>query len=324
MSRKATFRVAAAAAVIVTGWLVFDAGTQWKLLGSEAQAPATKETRPAEKAALQPLNKNETVLIDATNKRMLLKAQVALREGALEHLCCLKQTKEHESILSLDARARTIHAGLLAIGAKTGTPVKFVPEYMPPTGQKIDIFLSWTDADGKPQRVPAQSWVRHATRRFWSVKLDRLPAGVKLPKDSELRFIDDEKELLWYGPMTPREREQFLALSDNKDFRSAIEYFFAQGKSREMKADWVFAGSRFLKDEETNKEYYLAEDGDLICVANFSSATIDIAIHSSAQGDDLAFEAYTERIPPRGTAVTIELIPVFEKEKTKDATSPAK
>ena len=79
-----------------------------------------------------------------------------------------------------------------------------------------------------------------------------------------------------------------------------------------MKANWVFAGSGFTKEN-----YYLAEDGDVICVANFPTATLDLAAKSSSQGNsNLLYEAYTERIPPRGTAVTIELIPV-KKKKTK-------
>jgi hypothetical protein len=82
-----------------------------------------------------------------------------------------------------------------------------------------------------------------------------------------------------------------------------------------MKADWVFAGSGFYTEEETGKESYRAEGGDLICVANFADATIDVAIPSSADDSNRNFEAYTERIPPKGTPVTIELIPVADNAK---------
>src|SRR5579864_2016979 len=83
-----------------------------------------------------PLNKNGTVLYDIKGKRVLLKTHVALQQGSLEMLCCKKQTKEHESILSLDAMAQAVHAGLLTIGAKPGSPVRYNPEFQPPTGQK--------------------------------------------------------------------------------------------------------------------------------------------------------------------------------------------
>ena len=87
-----------------------------------------------------------------------------------------------------------------------------------------------------------------------------------------------------------------------------------------MKADWVFAGSGFYTDEDTGKKFYLAEDGDLICVANFAGATVDVSVESSSQGEGLLFEAFTERIPPKGTPVTLELIPVVQddaKEKSQ-------
>lgn len=280
--------------------------------GSAAEPKAESIAGDA-KEAVVPLNKNGTVLLDKAGKRLLLKTQVVLREGTLEQFCCLKQTKEHESILSLDAKAYTVHAGLLALGAKPGTPVKFEPAYQAPTGQRIDLFVSWTDSKGKLQRAPAQSWVRHATRRFWVAKLDPLPSDLKLPKNSELRYENRLKELSWYGPMSPEQKKTFLNLSRNKDYRKAIEQFFEQGQSREMKAAWVFAGSGFYKDEDTGQDYYLAEDGDLICVANFPGATLDLAVESSAQGDSLLFEAWTERIPEKGTPVTLELVLVPEK-----------
>ncbi|MFN0051222.1 MAG: YdjY domain-containing protein [Planctomycetales bacterium] len=277
---------------------------------------STSEAAKKPLAELTPFNRQGTVLVDKAGKRVVLKARVVLLEGSLEQLCCLKQTKEHESILSLDAQAKTVHAALLVVGAKPGTPVQNNPEYRPPTGQTIDVFLNWTDAEGKAQRAPAQSWVRHATRRFWAEKLAELPAGVKLPKNTELRYDQKLRELSWYGPMTARERDAFLALSSAPAFQEAIRKFFEKSQSRKMEADWVFAGSGFFTDEETGKSHYLAEDGDLICVANFASATLDVAIPSSSEGEVL-FEAWTERIPPRETPVTIELIPHVDEEEVK-------
>lgn len=293
------------------------------LLMATSRAPAddkpakqaeTKESPIGAKAEIPPvpLNKNGTVLLDKKGKRVLLKTHVALRQGALEMLCCLKQTKEHESILSLDAKAYVVHTALLALDARPGKPVHFDEEYHPPTGQKIDIFLNWTDDEGKAHRVPARSWVRQAINRFRIAKMDRLPDGLKLPKNSELRYDNKLKELSWYGPMTVQQKVDFLALSPDKAYQAVIESFFEQSQPREMEADWVFAGSNIYKDEDTGKEHYLAEDGDLICVANFGGAMIDVALNSSAENNELNFEAWTDRIPPKETPVTVELIPVPE------------
>ena len=263
-----------------------------------------------------PLNKQKTVLLDKPGNRVLLKAQVVLRTGLLEMLCCLKKTKEHESILAVDSKAHVVHAGLLALDAKPGTPVRFLPEYRPPTGQKIDIFLRWTDPTGTKRRVSAQEWVRHAIHRFYVAEMKALPSDVTLPKDSELRFDATNHELTWYGPMTESQRDQLLALSRDQSFRDAINTFFRRSRPRKMDTHWVFAGSGFYEDEKSGQRSYLGDEGDLICVANFSSATIDVAIPSTSSGtENLMFEAFTEHIPPIGTEVTIELIPVKDTEK---------
>lgn len=324
-SSRATPRIAVVGAMVLPFVALLASTLPRSAAGQAPESKAgesTKEKGAAPKEELIPLNKNVTVLLDKAGNRVILRAEVALREGTLEQLCCLKMTKEHESILSLDAKAQAVHAALLALGAKQGTPVRFTEEKThPPTGQRIDIFLNWTDGQGKSQRAPAQSWIRHATRRFWSVGMEMLPPGVKLPKDSELRYDAKLKELSWYGAMTVKQRDEFLALTDNNVFRKAIGFFYDKGVSREMKADWVFAGSGFYRDEDTKKERYLAEDGDLICVANFSTATLDLSVESSAQGEGLLFEAWTEKIPPKGTAVTIELIPSAEKPQAAPAPS---
>ena len=260
-----------------------------------------------------PLNKSGTVLVDLKTKRLLVKSEVVLREGLLEMLVCLKQTKEHESLLSVDAKAQVIHAGLVALGAEVGTPAKFVPEYKSATGQQIDIFFSWTDADGKLHRDAAQTWVRHATRRYFVEKLDPPPKDFTVPADSDLKWDDKHKEILWYGPMSEAQRDGLLKINKAASFQKAIKSIFTQTQVRQMDANWVFAGSGFTTDANTGEKFYLAEAGDLICVANFTTATLDLAIESSATNDTLMFEAYTEHIPPVGTKVTMELVPVFKK-----------
>jgi hypothetical protein len=97
----------------------------------------------------------------------------------------------------------------------------------------------------------------------------------------------------------------------------------AQDWVRDMKTGqamtypWVFAGSRFWTDPDNGRQYYQAEGGDFICVANFGTAMLDIPVMSSQSNDELEFEAFTERIPPVGTPVRMFLKPKLEKEKSK-------
>ena len=271
-----------------------------------------------------PLNKQGTVLLDVDGKRVLLKTKVCLREGVLEMFCCLKQTKEHESILSIDSEAYVIHTGLLALGAKTGSPVKFQPEYTPPKGTRIRIFCQWTDKDGKKHREPAEKWVRNSSRRFLVEVFDEKPAGLDLKEGSELKWDEKNNELYWYGHMSEKQRDSFLAMSKDAKYRKAIQRFFVRTQPHELDAPWVFAGSGFFVDESNGTKSYLAEGGDLICVANFASAVLDLAIQSSATGEsNLMWEAWTDRIPPVGTEVLLELVPEFEEKPADKSAKPA-
>jgi hypothetical protein len=80
-----------------------------------------------------------------------------------------------------------------------------------------------------------------------------------------------------------------------------------------MTHPFVFAGSSFWTDAETGKRYYQAEGGDFICVSNFSTAMLDIPVESSQANTELAFEAFTERIPPLGAPVRLVLKPKLEE-----------
>ena len=103
-----------------------------------------------------------------------------------------------------------------------------------------------------------------------------------------------------------------------KSEKGKVQTAQAQDWVRNMKTGkaldqpWIFSGSGFWKDESTGKEYYQAEGGDFICVSNFPSAMLDLPIESSESNADLLFQAFTERIPPRGTPVTLILKPKQE------------
>ncbi len=175
---------------------------------------------------------------DPEAKKLVMKARVVLREGPLEHLVCLKGTKEHEAILATDAVPTQIHAGLLLTGLKPGRPVQFAPRFEPPTGDKVKMTLRWR-ADGKDQSSDAKDWV-----------------------------MDEVKK-------TP------------------------------LAVDWVFAGSQLYHDRGTNKMRYAADDGDLITVANFASAILDLPLASSASDAERSYVANPKTVPPVGTEVFV-------------------
>lgn len=293
--------------------------------GQESTAPPPPAAAPqAANRNPVPLNESGTVKLDLAGRRLLVQGEVVLRQGQLEMFACRKRSKEHESIVAIDAAAFVIHSGLLALKATPGGPAVYEPKFQPPHGDKLEIFVSWKDEQGQTQRVPAQSWIRETVNRFWVRPLEKLPKGVEIDEASPLRYDRKQKELLWYGPMTDAQKKELLAMTEDRAWREAIIYFHERGQSRGMRADWVFVGSVLGVDETTGEKSYAAEEGQYICVSNFSTAMIDIALRSSDQAAELAFEAWTEKIPPKGTPVTLEIGPVPRKDPAKPSTAEPK
>ena len=101
--------------------------------------------------------------IDAKNKRVILDGYVAMTDGPLEMFACPEGTKEHESIIGTLARSKEVHAALLAVGAMRGTPVEFLPKFVPATGQRIRIWVCYRDKNGQFKAVDGRRWVKKAS-----------------------------------------------------------------------------------------------------------------------------------------------------------------
>lgn len=217
----------------------------------DAVLPTDQPPQLPDPIGMERLSKTDRAWLDAQRNRVVVDGRVSLRRGVLEMFACKRNTKEHESVVALDAKAFVLHAALLAAGADTGGPVQFDPEYKPPHGTEIQVDVLWLDKEGNRHKVRAQEWVRDV----------RTKKAMDLP--------------------------------------------------------WVFAGSGFWLDEETGKQHYQAESGDVICVSNFSSAMLDVPAESTNVNAGLFYEAFTERIPPLGTPVRVVLTPVLEEKQER-------
>lgn len=126
--------------------------------GELEDAPRTVKL-PAHLVALDP---KQSVVLDTKRKRVILQGKICLNRGPLEVFACLRHTKEHEAIVSIDTEAKTVHAALVATGADPGHPALWQPQYEPAEGPEIAVTVFWTDAQGKRQRARAQDWLRNA------------------------------------------------------------------------------------------------------------------------------------------------------------------
>jgi hypothetical protein len=128
-----------------------------------------------------------------------------------------------------------------------------------------------------------------------------------------------------YEPATGPEVEITVHWTDEKGARRtarAQEWLLNEATGKASEHPWVFAGSMFWDDPD-GKRYYLAEDGDFICVSNFQSAMLDLPIKSSQANRELMFSAFTDRIPPVGTQIAVILTPKRAKGPL-EAPSPGK
>lgn len=131
-----------------------------------------------------------------------------------------------------------------------------------------------------------------------------------------------------YVPASGTEIEVQLTWKDKagkEQTARAQDWIKDVGTDKALAYPWVFAGSGFWSDEMTGKRTYMADAGDFICVSNFSSAMLDLPVKSTDMADQgLQFIAFEEKIPPKGTPVTVTLIPKLEKQEESKEKPAAK
>lgn len=125
---------------------------------------------------LQRFDSVNSIWLDNPGGRLIMVGEVCQRQAPLEMLVCLWHTKEHEAVLTARVPANAAHAGLLALGAEAGSPVQFMPKYIPASGTVVDIEVIWKDEAGKIQKKRAQEWVRNY-RNKKPMELDWVFAG---------------------------------------------------------------------------------------------------------------------------------------------------
>jgi hypothetical protein len=108
------------------------------------------------------------VTINTALKCVDIESTICLDQGALELLACTKDTKEHEAVVMVNAKALHIHMALLLLGAKSGNPPSqkvigegdkqmWIP--IPPSGQEIEVSLVTKDENGKPIDRPISEFL---------------------------------------------------------------------------------------------------------------------------------------------------------------------
>ncbi len=124
---------------------------------------------PVKKPVLDKLNL-PGINLNMEEKAVDVEAEVCLHEGLLELVACTPDSKEHESIVMIKAKAMHIHTALLLLWAKPGNPAmqkkldeegtRWIP--IEPAGDRIEVFFVFPDKEGNLHEHPIHNFVQPA------------------------------------------------------------------------------------------------------------------------------------------------------------------
>lgn len=153
--------------------------------------PARPTSSPASSKGDQPRPFAHGVSIDWPNRTVEVQGKVVLREGPLELLACSPRTREHESIIMVNARPMHIFQALGLIGLEPGAAMRFDEKsdtWSPPRGQALDLRIRYRAKTGE-RIVPATAWLRDVKTKQPPRSIPWVFAGSEILEDG--RFAAD-------------------------------------------------------------------------------------------------------------------------------------
>jgi hypothetical protein len=117
-------------------------------------------TRPTTRPGV--IDYQRGIRINWPDRQVEAAGRVVLREGALELFACSPNTREHESIVRIDARPLHLFQALGLIGLTPGHPGRVHPqtgEYQGATGDPVEIEVQY-EQDGQTRQEPIERWMR--------------------------------------------------------------------------------------------------------------------------------------------------------------------
>ena len=241
---------------------------------AEEEGPKRVEVKPPAGNLEEALKELELpgVTINAKERYVDVVTEVCLDGGALDLVVCTKDSKEHESILSIDAKPVHVHMALLLIGAQAGQPAHQKPigegddkrwMFIPARGHKVDISLVIKDEEGNPMERPIAEFIRHI--------------------GEEAAFVEE---------LTTGKKPE------EKKFPTSTFLFVG--------SHLIDAG----KDKP--RRYIAAESGNVVSISTFGDEMLGLSEMFGHVNGDLVWEINDQLLPKKGTKVTMRLRPQFK------------
>lgn len=146
-----------------------------------------------------------------------------------------------------------------------------------------------------------------------------LATGAKVGKP--VQFVDPKTLEAEYKPASGQRVQVEVCYQKGGQVvtERAQEWILDQNTKKPMAHEWVFAGSRFVKDPDrpNDPEYYCANNGEVIAISNFVDSMLDLPVEIGREASDLYFKAVEKKVPPLGSKVWVILTPMGDKEAKK-------
>jgi hypothetical protein len=231
------------------------------------------------------------------------------------------------------AAAATLVLSAIFVASFRSSANQLKEEVRQPDAKKVVMGRNiWLETGGEKRRVLVEGYVvlREGLLEQLMCRKGTKEHEAILAADMDARDIHKALLLTGIEPGSPARYEPDYRPPSGAEVKVTLQYE-ANGRleslaaqkwirniqsKKELEAGWVFVGSQFFQDplDKNRPPIYAANGGDVICVANFEDALLDLSIKSSKDNADLSFEAWTDRIPPLGTKVTVVLEPVLAKK----------
>lgn len=226
------------------------------------------EVEAAEEEPATPPIKLPGIEIDTEGEFVDVEAKVCLEEGLLELVACTTGTKEHESVVVIDASPIHIHTALLLIGARNGNPAMRKPineeqtrwMHLPPQGDPIEVSRVCEDADGNPVERPISDFITRSEG-------------------------DPYMQDMGYDDSSSSDGEKEEAFPDT----------------------FVFAGSHLIENENGETQYLAEQSGNLISISTFGDELLCLSGFQSRENGQLVWEIDPTHLPALDTQVTLRL-----------------
>lgn len=131
-----------------------------------------------------------TVMLDAEARLVIATGFVNQTSGPIELMICGPGGKRHESVFVMEANPLDLQTALLLLGLEPGPPRARLGEG-PPLGPVVDIWVEWTDSEGRRQIRPAERFA-YNTEKNAVFPLCGWAFTGSVTKDGEFKALAEE------------------------------------------------------------------------------------------------------------------------------------